>query len=273
MNKLFSRGMSVILAVVIAVGCMVFSSAASGKYGDLNNDAKVNSGDALAVLKHSVGSALLTGDNLIFGDVNADSKINSADALLILQYAVGRISSFPAEGDSAPKTKAEILEYYAAAVSKARKDIPAYKLSLSSEAVYVDLSGSMISMMSKEEVEAQKKAMMQKQTYNNLFKQGADAALANLPAECTVTDPAAFGDITCKVLADGKYQIDIKFKDDKNPTQSSTIVKMLGLPDKATVIKQMEDEFKATVEGADVSSFLTVKVPTLEKDSLLFCTL
>lgn len=272
MNKMFSRGLSVILALTIAVGCMVFSSAVSGKYGDLNNDGKVNSSDALDVLKHSVGSKLLTGDNLVLGDVNADSFINSADALLVLQFAVGKISSFPAEGSTAPSTKAEILAYYAQAVSKARADIPAYKLKLTSEVTKVDLSGSMIDMMSKEEVESQKQSMMQKQSYTNLFKQGQASALNNLPTECKVTDPAAYKDITCKVLADGNYQIDIKFKDDSNPTSNSTVVKMLSLPDKATITKQMEDEFKSMFEGEDVP--MIVEVPTLEyKNCSISCVI
>ncbi len=272
MNKMFSRGLSVALALLIAVGCMLSSSAVSGKYGDLNNDGKVNSSDALDVLKHSVGTKLLTGDNLVLGDVNADSFINSADALLVLQFAVGKISSFPAEGSSAPTTKAEILTYYAQAVGKARTDIPAYKLKLTSEVTKVDLSGSIVDMMSKEELESQKKSMMQKQSYTNLFKQGQVSALNNLPAECSVTDPSAYKDITCKVLADGNYQIDITFKDEKNPSGNSTVVKMLGLPDKNTITKQMEDEFKAMFEGEEAP--MTVEVPTLEyKNCLISCVI
>lgn len=263
MNKLMGRGLSVILAVVIAVGCMVCSSAASGKYGDLDNDGKINSSDALAVLKHSVGSTLLTGDSLVYGDVNADSTINSADALLVLQYAVGKISSFPAEKTSAPATKADILKCYTQTISKARTDIPAYRLRLTTETTDVKLSGDLLEMMPKSEVEKMKNDMLQKQSYTNLFKQGNASALANLPAECSVTDPAAFKDITLKVLEDGNYQIDIKFKDEKNPTKDSVIVKLLGLPDKQTVTKQMEDEFKKTLEGLEDVP-MSVKVPSLE---------
>lgn len=263
MNKLIGRGLSVILSVVLAAGCIVFSSAASGKYGDLDNDGKINSADALAVLKHSVGSTLLTGDSLVYGDVNADSTINSSDALLVLQYAVGKISSFPAEKPSAPETKADILNCYAQAISKARADIPAYRLRLTSETTDVKLSGAMLDMMPKSEVEKMKNDMMQKQTYTNLFKQGNASALANLPAECSVTDPAAFKDITLKVLEDGNYQIDIKFKDEKNPAKDSVIVKLLGLPDKQTVTKQMEDEFKKTLEGLEDIP-MSVKVPSVE---------
>lgn len=62
--------------------------------GDVNIDGKVNSGDALLVLQHSVGSTTLTGAALSSADVNRDSKCNSTDALMILQYSVGLIDKF-----------------------------------------------------------------------------------------------------------------------------------------------------------------------------------
>lgn len=61
--------------------------------GDVNNDYKINSFDALLVLQSAVGSVTLTEADKTAADVNKDSKINSADALMILQYAVGRLDS------------------------------------------------------------------------------------------------------------------------------------------------------------------------------------
>ena len=61
--------------------------------GDVNNDYKINSFDALLVLQSAVGSANLTDADKTTADVNKDSKINSADALMILQYAVGKLNS------------------------------------------------------------------------------------------------------------------------------------------------------------------------------------
>ncbi len=61
--------------------------------GDVNNDYKINSFDALLILQYAVGSATLTDAEKTSADVNKDSKINSADALMILQYAVGKLDS------------------------------------------------------------------------------------------------------------------------------------------------------------------------------------
>ncbi len=63
--------------------------------GDVNNDGVINSGDALLVAKHIVGTTTLTGDNLLAADVNDDQLINGADLLLIKKYIVGTINQFP----------------------------------------------------------------------------------------------------------------------------------------------------------------------------------
>ena len=63
------------------------------KKGDLNGDNKINSTDALLVLKASVGEISLTKDQKSVADVNKDGKINSADALMILQFATGLLQS------------------------------------------------------------------------------------------------------------------------------------------------------------------------------------
>lgn len=61
--------------------------------GDINNDYKINSLDALLVLQHSVGSITLTDAEKKAADVTKDGSINSSDALQILQYAVGKLDS------------------------------------------------------------------------------------------------------------------------------------------------------------------------------------
>ena len=60
--------------------------------GDVNNDKKINSEDALKVLQHAVGKRLLEPSGELAADTNNDGAINSADALKILQYSVGRIT-------------------------------------------------------------------------------------------------------------------------------------------------------------------------------------
>lgn len=62
--------------------------------GDVNQDYKINSFDALLVLQYAVGSTEFNNTQIAQADVDKNSKVNSADALLILQYAVGKITSF-----------------------------------------------------------------------------------------------------------------------------------------------------------------------------------
>ncbi|MBQ8228725.1 MAG: dockerin type I repeat-containing protein [Clostridia bacterium] len=64
------------------------------KPGDLNDDNKINSSDALLVLQSATGIINLTQEQKSFADVNKDGKINAGDALLILQFATNLISGF-----------------------------------------------------------------------------------------------------------------------------------------------------------------------------------
>lgn len=58
--------------------------------GDNNGDGKINSTDALAVLKHSVQSAVMEDSSkLNASDLDGNGTINSSDALAILQISVG----------------------------------------------------------------------------------------------------------------------------------------------------------------------------------------
>ena len=58
--------------------------------GDINADSKINSADALLILRHAVGLTTLSGNLLISADWNGDGKVNSSDALEVLRFAVSR---------------------------------------------------------------------------------------------------------------------------------------------------------------------------------------
>ena len=77
----------------ITVNVTVKGSAPAVKKGDINDDGKINSADALMVLQCSVGTISFTSDQKKKGDINGDGSINSSDALKILQYSVGLIST------------------------------------------------------------------------------------------------------------------------------------------------------------------------------------
>ena len=62
--------------------------------GDLNSDGRINTADAVLVLKEAAGIINLTTEQLKCGDCNHDNKVNTADAVLILKYAAGMITTF-----------------------------------------------------------------------------------------------------------------------------------------------------------------------------------
>lgn len=84
---------SALLAGLPAMGAF----AALYNYGDVNFDGKVNSSDALSVLRCASGVISFDRYARVLADVNADNKVNSSDALYILQYATGNIKKFPAD--------------------------------------------------------------------------------------------------------------------------------------------------------------------------------
>lgn len=279
MKKLSLRVIAAVLSLLIAFGCSLSAFAAEGRYGDVNADGKVNSTDALNVLKHAVGSSYLEEDYIFWADVNADTKINSSDALEILQYAVGKITRFTAEiAIPEPETKEEILALYVDAVSNAREAIPSYKIKTTTEMLDVEIgtSGPMSFMYKPSDLEEMKQSMMTTDVTTNVFRQGTQSALANLPLDSVITDTSKFKSIECTVLADGNYQLDIKFKDEKNPGSDTPIVKMLGLPDYATFKASLEDSTENTIviptEDGDVTIEFEVTVNSLEyKNASISC--
>lgn len=60
-----------------------------GICGDVNCDDRVNSIDALTILRSITGSDKLTDEEKMFADVNFDGRINTIDSLEILRYCAG----------------------------------------------------------------------------------------------------------------------------------------------------------------------------------------
>lgn len=82
--------MKKILAVLTALSIVMLLNigAFAAPLGDTNNDGRIDSSDALAVLKYSVG--IEEKDFLSeSADIDDDGKINSKDALAILKASVG----------------------------------------------------------------------------------------------------------------------------------------------------------------------------------------
>lgn len=79
------------LVIFSVIFCNVFFTQAASLSGDVNTDGKVNSTDALLVLKRSVGLPADLKDSST-ADINRDGKINSTDALIILKISVGLVN-------------------------------------------------------------------------------------------------------------------------------------------------------------------------------------
>ena len=62
--------------------------------GDANGDGKVDTADAVQILKFSAGMLHLSNDKKKAADTNHDGTVNTADAVLILKYAAGMITEF-----------------------------------------------------------------------------------------------------------------------------------------------------------------------------------
>jgi hypothetical protein len=62
--------------------------------GDVDNDGRITSSDALLALQASVGKINLNVGAMTAADVDRDGEITSSDALQILQYSVGKIDHF-----------------------------------------------------------------------------------------------------------------------------------------------------------------------------------
>ncbi len=97
MKKLLALLMALIFTVSLGVAAFAKTS------GDVNNDGKVNSSDALIVLQYSVGTNK-TIDKAT-ADVNGDGKINSTDALMILKISVGLVDNSKYKATFALKAK------------------------------------------------------------------------------------------------------------------------------------------------------------------------
>lgn len=57
--------------------------------GDVNFDGKVDSTDALLIMRHSMNITDFTAKQLKAGDLNGDGLVNATDALLVMRIAIG----------------------------------------------------------------------------------------------------------------------------------------------------------------------------------------
>lgn len=73
---------------------LTFAKTLPYALGDVSKDGKINSYDALDILKHSIELVQLDSLSRTLADINGDYKVNSTDALAVLKYSVGLINKF-----------------------------------------------------------------------------------------------------------------------------------------------------------------------------------
>ena len=84
--KELERVISVIICICVILSvCFVGATATETvrPYGDVNNDQKVNSADALEILMIATGQKSASDTTFTYGDCNRDGRLNATDALLI----------------------------------------------------------------------------------------------------------------------------------------------------------------------------------------------
>ena len=88
MKKLFSI-LSAAVIVLSVAAVMAFAVGDGKNRGDVNGDGKVDSADAMLVMKCDAGLLSLSNDEIKRADLNGDGKIDSCDAVYILRIAAG----------------------------------------------------------------------------------------------------------------------------------------------------------------------------------------
>ncbi len=79
----------ILFSAVIVLTSSFIALSATATMGDVNSDNKINSQDALLILKCSVGSEIPSNFDYGTADLNTDDIINSSDALIVLKISVG----------------------------------------------------------------------------------------------------------------------------------------------------------------------------------------
>ena len=62
--------------------------------GDVNNDGKINTLDAVKILQYVAKKTTLTEAQMLAANTNKDNRVNTLDAVRILQYVAKKITKF-----------------------------------------------------------------------------------------------------------------------------------------------------------------------------------
>lgn len=259
MRKFTEKAISGFLSLAVIASYPIACSAENIRFGDVNGDSAVNASDALAVLNYCVGNLDLSSDAFQRADVNADESVNSIDALEILRYTVGIIDRFKAD-ESETVGAEEAVNAYNKAIERAKSFKPFYTLienvSNDVDDIKVSSKNPLITSAKLREIEERtKKENSYNKSYSSIIKQKSDDSAKKMLGELDISDISRYADVECLKNESGHYMLTVKFKDEKNPTENSRIVKVLGCDSYDTAKKKVENENEVGGAKSNVEAF------------------
>lgn len=98
--------LATLLTGVIAASSVATAGAANSDsfiYGDVNNDKKVSTVDAVLIMRNTLGLNDLSADTAVRADVDGDGSVTIKDSIYVLRYMCGILDTFPVEEGPAQK--------------------------------------------------------------------------------------------------------------------------------------------------------------------------
>ena len=98
--------LATLLTGVIAASSVATAGAANSDsfiYGDVNNDKKVSTVDAVLIMRNTLGLNDLSADAAVRADVDGDGSVTIKDSICVLRYICGFLDTFPVEEGPAQK--------------------------------------------------------------------------------------------------------------------------------------------------------------------------
>jgi hypothetical protein len=226
-----------------------YNVIAAPALADVNNNGVIEPADARLALRMSVHLDYDRDPMYAHAaDVNGDHQITAADARTILRLAIQLENYEPEELLYMPMTKQEILMYYAQATDNARRFNVGYTKTASNAVTGYDMCPAAYFNFYK--------TLATKGEANGTWTYAPNTADAlNNFDVCTLMSDRNIVSATCILGEDGKYTIDIKFKDQPDNFSASGISK--ALPAKSRAFFASSFTGKSWWNGTKESNALT----------------
>lgn len=227
MKRPFIRFLALTMTLLLALST-VAAVFAAGAAGDMDFDGKYTAGDARTILRIAVGLEK-AGAYVNSADIDRDGKATAADARIVLRIAVGLENAAdydrPAPADM-PETKAEIADFYKAAVKRVKNGDAGYSkkewqdlgdLNVTGLGMVDSLIGTVAAQYFHDENSAEA-------TVNG---KGSEEAKVRMN-DFTLTDYSKIVSATCEPTADGNYKLLLTFAEEDTPHRGSSFLAQVG---------------------------------------------